>query len=223
MLNNLRKKAKTKKEKAQEAELQKDDSAPVAELNANSQSVVSSNSSVEEKQTAKKKKKKKSKRNPWLSLLIKLGIVAAIIFVASFFVKIEFVHSNGMFPSLRDGDLVIATNVLQYSFNDIVIYKTNTSTGKAEKHFGRVMCLEGNEVEIDDYNNFKVNGNIISTSEFYKEYEKGSIEYPYKVDENHIFILQDYRMENEDSRIYGAIDKTQIIGKVIFVFRIRGF
>ena len=191
-----------------------------------SETVINENdkqdSSVPEKKKNNKKKKKKKKKNAWLSLLIKLGIIAAVVFVASFFVKIELVHSNSMFPSFRDGDLVITTSVLKYSFNDVVVYKTHGSTG-TEKHMGRIMCLENNEVELDEYNNFKVNGNIISTNEFYKEYERGSLKYPYQVEPNHYFILQDYRVEVDDSRIYGAIDKKDITGKVIFTFRIRGF
>lgn len=165
-------------------------------------------------------KKKKIITNRWVSLLLKIGVIAAIIGIGSLFVQIRAVHTNEMFPSVRDGDLVFTTNLLPYSFNDIILYK---NTQNSEKHYGRIICLENNEVDINDSSDILVNGGIVETNNFYHSFDKGSLTYPYKVAKNSMFVLTDYKPELTDSRIYGAIHKKDIIGKVFFVFRIRGF
>lgn len=162
----------------------------------------------------------KKKLNPWLGLLIKLSIIGLLVYIATFFVRIDFIHTNEMFPSLRDGDLAISYKLGQYSYGDVVVYKAFED---GEIHYGRIMCINESTVEIDDYGNFLVNGNIVSENSYYQNYNKGDIEYPYKVGNNNVFILQDYRMEMSDSRVFGQIPIDQICGKVIIDIRVRGF
>lgn len=175
------------------------------------------------KKKPKKEKKKKKRMSPWLALLIKIFVIGALIFAASFFVQFKAVHDNDMFPALRDGDLVIATNLMKYAFDDVVLYTVEGKNGEVEKHLGRVVSLGDNEVELDDYGNVLVNSSIIASNNYYQDYPKGDFEFPYLVPTDSVYVLQDYRVEMNDSRLFGAIPEEDILGKVIFVFRIRGF
>ena len=51
--------------------------------------------------------------------------------------------------------------------------------------------------------------------------EGSNITYPYKVGNNQVFVVGDYRVETEDSRIFGAIDMDIIDGKVISLLQTK--
>lgn len=46
---------------------------------------------------------------------------------------------------------------------------------------------------------------------------------PYTLSEGEFAVLNDYRSDLNDSRTYGVIKKDALKGKVIFIFRRRGF
>jgi signal peptidase I len=41
--------------------------------------------------------------------------------------------------------------------------------------------------------------------------------------ENEYFLLDDYRISGKDSRVFGAIKKDDLLGKVAYILRRRGF
>lgn len=70
---------------------------------------------------------------------------------------------------------------------------------------------------IDDYQPIEENP--------YETYaaKKGTVKYPLQLKEDEYFILNDFRELTTDSREQGAIQKSQIKGKLLFLMRRRNF
>lgn len=163
--------------------------------------------------------KKRKLIKGYTKLVIRTLVFLMILFV--FFTKILFfarVEGIQMFPSLKDGDLALGYALADdYRPGDVVVYEAD---GKL--HFDRILALAGNEVEIDGSGDVKVNGISENGEILYPSYDKGTIRYPYQVEEGNMFILGDYRVETKDSRTYGAVPQTRIKGKILTILRRRG-
>lgn len=158
-------------------------------------------------------------REGYVSLLLRivgLGLAAYIIFTQVFLITQN--HGLGMFPALKDGDLIIAYRLQQeYAKNDVVVY---TVDGKQE--VGRIVARENDRVAIDGNGTLRVNGLAQSGEIMYPTYAKNGITYPYIIPSGTVFILGDYRTNVMDSRDYGAISVCNVQGKVISILRRRG-
>lgn len=153
------------------------------------------------------------------AFLIKIAVTAIVILLIFLFViTIRIWHQNDMYPSVRDGELVMFLRPGKLLSESVVLYKTDDGV----EHMGRIMAMGGEEVDIMEDAGISVNGNITYQTVPYKT-PKGKIKYPYKVEEDSFFILNDYREEETDSRMYGSIRRDQIIGVLIFAVQIRGF
>lgn len=128
------------------------------------------------------------------------------------------VKGMDMFPSLKDGDLVLGYRLQkEFRTNDIIAYEEEGTL-----HFGRVIAKEGDQVKISDGGEVTINGVAESSQIWYPDYDGGDLDYPFQVPENTLFILGDYRTDAADSRNYGAIPVEQVKGKVITLLRRRG-
>lgn len=128
------------------------------------------------------------------------------------------VSGMDMFPALKDGDLAIVFRLQQeYAKDDVVVY--NTPDGI---RFGRIAARAGDVISMDDSGSWLVNGTTQSGEILYPTYAVEGLEYPYRVPENCLFIMGDYRTLASDSRIYGAISLEDVVGKAITILRRRG-
>ena len=125
---------------------------------------------------------------------------------------------NGMFPAVKDGDLLFAFRLQrEYAKNDVVVY-----TAGQETKVGRIAALAGDVVMLDESGILLVNGTIQSGEILYPTYAGTELIYPYQVPEDSVFLLGDYRKDARDSREYGAVPLKAVCGKVITVLRRRG-
>lgn len=148
--------------------------------------------------------------------IVMLGLAVYIIFTQAFLITRN--SGQGMFPALKDGDLIIAYRLQkEYAKNDVVVY---TIDGKQQ--VGRIIARETDVVTIDDGGTLRVNGTTQSGEIMYPTYAKGDLEYPYKVPEGEVYILGDYRTNTVDSRDFGTVPMKQVAGKVITILRRRG-
>jgi signal peptidase I len=168
--------------------------------------------------TAAQRKKSKKKV---LWFFIKLASVCLVIWIIFTFVfGIGIMDGETMYPRLRDGDLYLYYR-LDKSFvkDDVVAYQND------EWQFvGRVVAVGGDVVELGEGGSLIVNGNVEDEEIFYvtNEIPDSDVEYPYTVPEDSYFVLCDFRTNGYDSRLYGAISKDDISGKIISFLRIRG-
>ena len=178
------------------------------------------NSKKNEKKERPERKKLSTKRIA-LNLLIKIGAIAIALWATfTFVIGISLHYGNNMYPAVKDGDLVVSLKLQRPYLNAAVIYKQN-----GKRQIGRVIGLPGNEIDIGENGALLVNGVIPAEEVFYPtcKAESSDIQFPLKVEEGKVFILNDFREDTNDSRTFGTVDMDDLEGPLIFSMRRRGF
>ena len=175
-------------------------------------------SSVDSKnrhQRQRRREKRKKQVRSLVGTLIKLVIVAGGIALICLFVLCPYaVHGNRMFPKLRDGDCAVVLKVGGFQKGDVVTHEQG-----GVRYFSRIVGTPGDTVSIG-HDGFRVNGLVQSEEIFYETASEKEIEGIVESDE--VFLLNDYRSDQMDSRAFGSVKISSIHGKVIFLFRWRG-
>ncbi|MDX8419033.1 signal peptidase I [Stecheria sp. CLA-KB-P133] len=151
--------------------------------------------------------------------LLKVLIYAGILVVLfGFIFGLRVTYSSAMYPSIKDGDLVIVYRLDTINPDDPVLYKSKDGTEK----IGRVKAIADSTIDISDKGEVSINGGKITENVFYATEPGDTLTYPYTVPDDSYFVLNDNRRNTDDSRTQGAIVKKDIVGKVVFVIRRRG-
>lgn len=158
-------------------------------------------------------------RRGWISLGIRiliLGLVFWLLFSQIFLVCQ--LQGNGMFPALKDGDLLFGYRLQrEYKNDDVIIFEHNG------KHcVGRVVARGGDYVDFDEEGKIFVNGGQQMGDILYPTYPKDGTQFPVQVPDSSLYVLGDYRTQTEDSRDFGPIPKEDIQAKLIGILRRRG-
>lgn len=154
-----------------------------------------------------------------LKLVLKLVIVGVGLWLTLIFVFGVFrLSGNNMYPALKDGDLCVTYKLEEYHSSDVVAYEIN-----GEIKLGRIIARVGDTVD-GDAEGLLLNGSRSTEEIFYTtNMLDTNLKLPVTLEDNEFVILNDYRDDMTDSREYGVITKDKLKGKVIFVFRRRGF
>ena len=175
----------------------------------------------ERKQPPKKRRRKKSTLRLFLTLLLKLALIAAAVWaLLNFVLGVAIHYGNNMYPALRDGDLIVAYRLQRPYLNAAVLYERG-----GELSLARVIAMPGDVVEISETGALSVNGIAPAEEVFYPTYpaETGNVSYPLTVGEDQVFLLNDFRTDQTDSRSFGPVDLEDLIGPVLLTMRRRGF
>jgi len=177
-----------------------------------------------------------------LSIVLRYGIMAvavvALVFVTqAFVVKPYRIPSTSMEPTLMVGDRVLV-NRLVYHFRsvrrgDIVVFKWPRN--RKIVFVKRAIGLPGDTLSLSD-GHLYVNG-VMQTESYVARQDgqplptlaasdmggslavKGwSLQEPYKVPAGHYFMMGDNRAVSDDSRVWGPISKSDIIGAAFFIY-----
>ena len=173
------------------------------------------------KKAPPKKRPPKSTGRLLVGLLVKVAVAAVLVWAVFTFVLGLSVHyGNNMHPAVRDGDLAVSLRMQKPFINAVVLYRIN---GKTE--VGRVIALEGSVVDISENGSLTVNGIAPSEEIFYATYqaEHSPVSFPYTVEPGKVFILNDFRTDTNDSRLFGAVDRKDLQGPLLFTVRRRHF
>lgn len=149
-----------------------------------------------------------------------IGLTAAVIWLVFTFVfGVYIMDGEGMYPRIRDGDLVLYYRLdNEYDIDSVLTFKVDGT-----RYTARYIAMEGDIVDITDEGQLLINGSVQSEEIFYATYQlESDMEYPYEVPEGCIFLLGDFRTYTVDSRVYGAVSLDEIDGKVITIIRRRG-
>ena len=164
------------------------------------------------------KKTDQCTKKEYLKLLVK---ILALIFAGwLIFTKVFLItqaSGEGMFPAVKDGDLLIVYRMQkEYRKNDVVTYQKDGT-----RFTGRIVAVGTDQVDMDENGKLYINGGVESGEILYPTYASGTLEYPYWVPEKNVYVLGDYRTCTKDSREFGAIALDDVEGKVITVLRRR--
>jgi signal peptidase I len=154
-----------------------------------------------------------------IRFFIKLILTCLIVWgIFNFVFGIARMEGLNMYPRVMDGDLMFYYRLeKEYYIGDVVTYKVN-----GYRRAARVVAKGGDTVEISENGELIVNGNVQEEEIFYPTEEiSGGVTFPYTVEEGAYFLLCDYRTVSLDSRDYGAIQGSDIDGKVITILRRR--
>lgn len=170
------------------------------------------------KPEAKTKKRKKTSTDYAIEFFIKIAVTAAVVVILCVFVVgIHVNHGNSSYPMIKDGDLVITYKLGNLNPGEEICYKAD-----GEVKFGRIAAKAGDEVDISD-SFIRINGYELSEDVVYPTTSEGAlVTFPYVVQENSVFVMNDFRDDINDSRTYGAIPLEDCEGKVVLVLRQRG-
>ncbi len=150
-----------------------------------------------------------------IHVLLKLAVVVTAGFLILNFVICPYaVHGNRMFPKMRDGDCAIVLKIGDYQKEDVVTFKKD-----GIRYFSRIIAVEGDTVKIGP-DGLKINDLIPSEEIFYETVSE--VETVYNIGEDEVFLLNDYRSNDTDSRSFGVVKLSELDGKVVFLFRWRG-
>ena len=157
-------------------------------------------------------------------LLMLVAQVAAIalgaVVVFSFVFGLARITDPAMEPRFQDGDLVLFYRLdRDYEARDVAVFEHD-----GRLTMGRVVASGGDTVNIDS-RGLIVNGSyqqepgiVVETTQV-----ADGVTFPLTVPEGAVFLLGDNRGEAVDSRIVGCVPADQTLGKVIGLFRRRGF
>ena len=181
------------------------------------------------------KEEKREKRPPLLDLYALLHdlvyILAAIVLVFVFCVRLVGVNGESMLPTLRHGDyLALQSNVIMgdLKYGDIIVAR-KLSFEDGEPIVKRVIATEGQTVNIREENSVvsvyvdgvKLDEPYINEPMQFISYAQdyGPEGYTLTVDENCVFVMGDNRNHSSDSRIatIGEIKLDQVLGKVLLI------
>lgn len=157
--------------------------------------------------------------------LIKIVVISLVIIipVRYFLIQPFYVKGASMEPNFYDHEYLIIDEI-SYRFNekergDIVVFRYPKNP--QEFFIKRLIALPGEEVQIRDgvvtiYNDQYPEGKILP-----EEYlAEGTSTYAnnedrVKVGDNEVFVLGDNRGSSKDSRVFGPVNKSFVVGKVM--------
>lgn len=127
------------------------------------------------------------------------------------------ISSNSMEPTLVPGDRILVNRYAYQSGaparGDVVVFAYPKDTSRT--FVKRVIAVEGETVELKG-NQVYVNGSLIQEP-YLKQGDYSPFE-PETVPAENIFVLGDNRRESGDSREWGVLPKSYIIGKTWLVY-----
>lgn len=154
-----------------------------------------------------------------LYLLRKVLVLAGLLVLCgTFLFGIARNTDPGMAPAVKSGDLIFYFRLdKQYAASDVAAVKIEGSFQTR-----RVIAVGGDTVDLTDQG-LLVNGYIQQEADTVGEtlpYTDG-ITFPIVLKEDQVFLLGDSREYASDSRLYGAVDVSDTLGKVVLILRRR--
>lgn len=158
-------------------------------------------------------------RRDLLSLLLRLLFIALVLWIllSQVFLLTQ-AQGTAMFPSVKDGDLVFGFRLhTDYRKDDVVVYRYND-----ELFVGRIAAGPGDNVDISQEGSMLVNGTPQTGEILYPTYTRDGEAQSFRVPEDSVYILGDYRTQSRDSRDFGPVPLEELEAKVITILRRRG-
>jgi signal peptidase I len=165
------------------------------------------------------------------------GAVAIVLAIKAFVVNPYRIPSSSMEPTLhcarpgldceaRWSDRVLANRFI-YHFKDparkdIVVFHTpqlaREQCGAGGTFVKRIIGLPGEVVSVLGNGTVEIDGKKLDESSYIKRDRLGGTTGQWDVPQGHVFVMGDNRSQSCDSRVWGALDEDDLIGKVFAVY-----
>ena len=154
-------------------------------------------------------------RNAVEWVVIIAGALLVAFLVKTFLVQAFYIPSGSMLPTLQEQDRVLV-NKLSYDLHDvhrgdIVVFESPQGEGQIKDLIKRVIALPGETIEARD-GRVLVDGQPIDERYLGPGITTGPLE-PQTVPPDHYFVMGDNRGNSKDSRFFGPIPKSRIVGR----------
>jgi len=141
-------------------------------------------------------------------------VVVLALIAAAFFMRTSPVDGLSMEPRVQAGELVLI-NTLAYRFGavkrgDVIAFRHDAPT--TETYIKRVVGLPGERVEVRD-GVVRIDGRAIA--EPYVQFRDKRSAAPVTVPPHAYYVLGDNRAESDDSRNWGVLHDTDVVGKAL--------
>ena len=174
----------------------------------------------------RKKKLKRSERSvrDYQYFLLRLIILLLLLWVLFFkLIGVIRMPTGDMYPRIDAGDLVMFYRLdTNPSAQDVVALRRTVPTLSGEQTMVlRVVAVAGDTVEVTETGFLKINGNVMDERNIFyptPRYEN-YVEYPLTLEEGECFALADSRNGGTDSRFFGPVNNSEILGTVITIVR----
>jgi signal peptidase I len=156
-----------------------------------------------------------------IALIVALAIGLAVS-VQAYAVKPYRIPSESMEPTLQVGDQVIVNRFshhlgAQPDVGDIVVFHPPTATG--ETFIKRVVGVSGDRIALRD-------GHVVRNGELQQEPyarpcgggPKCDIPRPVTIPDGHVYVLGDNRGASQDSRFWGSVPVSDVIGEAVAIY-----
>ena len=143
-----------------------------------------------------------------------LVVVAAVSIICStFFFSVLQIEGTSMEPTLKEGELVIASKAKNFQRGDIIAFYYNNKI-----LLKRVIGFPGEWIDIDQDGTVSVNGQDLEEPYIHdKSLGECDITLPCQLPDERWFVLGDHRSTSVDSRskVIGNVAEEQLVGKVV--------
>ena len=127
------------------------------------------------------------------------------------------VPGNMMAPRLCAGDLVLFSRMDRGSAaGQVAVYRQDGTL-----HLGRIAARGGDTVTVTDSGALLINGSAVAEPDITTPTRpvEGGPDYPLTLADGELFVLCDLRTAGADSRLYGAIPQSAVLGTALAALR----
>ena len=156
---------------------------------------------------------------PWRGVaewvVIVVGALAMALVVKTFLIQAFYIPSLSMSPTLDVNDRVLV-NKLSYDLHqvnrgDVVVFHSPDPSGEAKDLIKRVVGLPGDIVEARN-GHLVVNGRLLQEPYLQPTEQTNELE-RLTIPSGHVFVMGDNRDNSSDSRVFGPVDESLIVGR----------
>ncbi len=171
--------------------------------------------------------RKDTLRELFLSVELLAFAAAIILLFFSFIARITVVEGGSMESTLLGGDRLIVSSLFYTPDRGDVVILHSPKLNSGEAIVKRVIAVEGDTVAIHE-DGVYVNGKKLNETDGSLGYTIDEYSYQPKptqvIGKGKIFVLGDHRSVSLDSRAFGQVDESAVIGKVLLrIFPLSAF
>lgn len=171
----------------------------------------------------------------WIIPIVETLVILLII---NCFISLIKISGDSMFPTLKNNEILLLSKKTSIHRNDVIVFdaygvdKDNPDVNKKTKYTKRVIGMPGDKIRYTKKGNLYINGKyepqkyisktqrITGTLTFLLPEAKGvklGDNKTFTVPKNCYFVLGDNRKVSNDSRYYGFVPKSKILG-IVYTF-----